>query len=218
MRVLVCTMVLALVSLATTGSADAVDRKRRRPGPLRVLLVGDSITMNYSGLAATALAAKGYEVIQFGVGGSSILDADACKGHRARILLNAFDPDVVVYQNTGNYHRPCPPQVAYASKQFYRQWKAAARVNQRILISKGARFFWILNPAVRHPVVTPAVPQINAIFRAVGATKPANVKLIDAWTPFGGATFNPALHVADGIHLSPAGAQTMANLVVAAVG
>ena len=41
---------------------------------------------------------------------------------------------------------------------------------------------------------------------------------MDAWSAFGGFTYNPGLHVADGVHLSQAGQDRLAALVVAAVG
>jgi lysophospholipase L1-like esterase len=61
------------------------------------------------------------------------------------------------------------------------------------------------------------VPQINAIYVRVAATNPAQASTIDAWTAFGGSTFDQSLH-SDVEHLSPTGAQLLANLVVAAVG
>jgi lysophospholipase L1-like esterase len=214
-RVAAVALLSTLIATASAVPAGAADRvKVRRPGPLRVLLVGDSFTARYQDAAAEALRSKGYQVFPGGVEGTGLLDANQCRGRYAYALLTLVDPDVVVFTSVGNYiilpH--CSPTVAYASKQFFRKWKTAARITQRALTRKAARFLWVLAPAGRANTM---VPRLNEIYRKI-AGKRAGV--IDAWTAFGGATYQPALHEADGNHLNAAGSQRLAALVVAAVG
>jgi lysophospholipase L1-like esterase len=188
-----------------------------------VLLVGDSITRDYSEVATPLLESKGYQVIYAGVPGRSILDSNECTGIGARLYLQLFDPDVVVMQYTGNYGllasggiKPCEPVVQLATKPFFRQWKKAARINQAILTKRKARFLWILNPVVapQYDPTRTLVPGINDIYRKISKKKAGP---IDAWTAFGGSVLNQSLHT-DGLHLSASGKQRMANLVVGAVG
>ncbi len=215
-------VVCALFAVPATP-AGAVDRvKVRKPGPLRVLLLGDSITVGYQGEAAAKLAAKGYQVTVAGVRGSSILDVNECRAKAAKILLKAVDPDVVVFENTGNYGLltylgipPCKPVLTKGSAKFFAKWEKAAKVNQAALVKKGARFLWLLNPTVSavHDPQRTLIPTINGIYRRIAP--PGG--LIDAWTAFGGSTYNASLHT-DGLHLSAAGITKMSDLVVVAVG
>jgi lysophospholipase L1-like esterase len=225
-RSVVRPVVAGLVVLATVTvlamPAGAADRSKvRRPGPLRVLLIGDSITYNYEFAAEAQFAAKGYQTVKMGIASSSLLDSGICNGAFARNLLAFVDPDFVVYENNGNYaNRPNVPPcktLVYGSEAFFRRWKNAAATNQRTLMRKGARFLWIQAPSVNFAPKRAAVPRINAIYRELAATKPTQVTAIDAWTAFGGATFDQTLRY-DNQHLNQAGAQRLASLVVAAVG
>ena len=78
-------MLVLAVGLADT--AHAVNRERvRRPGPPRVLLMGDSITASYQDETETLLARRGYQVIKAGRGGTGLLDADHCTGQWQRFV------------------------------------------------------------------------------------------------------------------------------------
>jgi lysophospholipase L1-like esterase len=66
-------------------------------------------------------------------------------------------------------------------------------------------------PSVNFSPKREVVPQLNAIYRGLGSPT------IDAWTEFGGATFDQSLRK-DGQHLNQAGAKMMAELVTHAVG
>jgi lysophospholipase L1-like esterase len=214
--------VAAVAGSLVAGPGSPAGAAKRPPGPLRVLLVGDSLTGNYGPVAAQRLRAKGYEATVVSVRGGGLLDADKCKGKYARKLVKAHRPDVVVYQSKGNYNllghvgvRPCRPQVAYGTADFYSRWQKAAAKNETALTKKGARFYWILNPST-DPRFDPSgfiIPELNRIYRKL---RPFWV--IDAWTPFGGATYDPDLHQADGLHLNAAGSALMADLVVARIG
>ena len=202
----------AIVVFAVPAGA-AVDREKvRRAGPLRVLLVGDSITASYQDEAALALRAKGYEVLAFSKGSTGLLDATWCKGQYA-LMLESFDADVVVYENVGNYAGPhCSPTTERESGGFYRQWRRSALRSERVLSRNGARFLWMLNPACAHDGYTEVVPRLNQIYGSLGT------ETVDAWDAFGSWTYNPRLHDDQGLHLNQAGQQLMAATVVTAVG
>lgn len=193
-------------------------RKHRKPGPVRVLLVGDSLTVSYQSATATKLATSGYLVTRAGVAQSSILDRGVCDGAAARALLASADPDVVVFENNGNYGlrpgiNPCAPRVKPGSQAFYRQWMAAARRNQKILTSRNAKFLWVLSPSVSGAPKRPMIPKINSVYQRIAGKR---IGLIDAWDAFGGSRFDPRLH--DGAQqLNAAGADRMAAYIFLAV-
>jgi lysophospholipase L1-like esterase len=217
-RFVVGALLVALVLVAVVEPAGATKRERiRRPGPRRVLLVGDSITANYQDEAAAALRAKGYEVFTEGVYYTGLLDANQCHGDQARAQLGRDDPDIVIFENVGNYAGApkCSPAVDYGSEAFYRRWRTSARLSQRILLTARARFFWIVAPTVTYEARRLVVPKVNAIYRQIAGNR---AQLIDAWTAFGGSTYNAGYHQADGLHLNQSGQNRLAALVVSAIG
>jgi lysophospholipase L1-like esterase len=196
---------------------------RRKPGPLRVLLIGDSITGNYGPSAALRLRLKGYQVTIASTAGSGLLDENHCRAGYARAQRKLAKPDIVVMQSAGNYKvlerfgvASCPPDVKYGTPEFYARWEKAARKNQKVLSRRGTRFLWILNPVVA-PNIDPGrkiIPRLNEIYRRLA---PPN-GVADAYTAFGGATYDPSLRQPDGLHLNAAGASLMADVVVRAIG
>ena len=208
-------VVVALVAGVST-TAGAVNRgKVRKPGPTRVLLMGDSITASYSARVAELLGPT-YQVTGAGVGGTGLLDQGICEGIRAQNLVNAYDPDVVVVEYTGNYvtgrtQGPpgCTPVVEWGSKTWLRQWKTAEKVNFKILRKRGARVIGALVPLPAIPLFATLAPKLNTITSAVARSGDT----LDAWTAFGGSTYNVSLHNVDQLHLSPAGVEVFANLI-----
>jgi hypothetical protein len=81
-------------------------------------------------------------------------------------------------------------------------------------MARGARFYWVLAPATAFPGRVTAMPKLNEISRKVAGRRAG---LVDAWNGFGGK-YNAALHEPDGLHLSQAGQDRLARLVVAAIG
>jgi hypothetical protein len=203
-------VVLVVVVRVTSSGSDDSETSRPR-GPTRVLLVGDSITYEYGPLARAELRRRGYDVSIKAIVASSILDAGQCGGAYARSLARTLRPDIVIQENIGNYrfYPPCSPDVRRGSPEFYGQWKHEAERVTRIFEKRGAKVQWILNPAVNY-ADGGVVPGINDVYRGLG------VPTIDAWTAFGGGTFNPAMHV-DDTHLSTMGKEVLAQLVVDAV-
>jgi hypothetical protein len=196
---------------ATTMAPD------RQPGPLRVLLVGDSMTFNYEAAAKPLLAAEGYQVTLMGIAGSSLLDHGVCDGVFAKGLLKSYRPDIVVYEANGNYANRvnagvpvCQPAKPYGSAAWLRRWRNSAALSQRILTRRGAAFLWIEPPSVNSEPKADVLPELNAIYRGLGPT-------VDAWTAFGGPTFDQSLRY-DDQHLNQQGAAKLAHLVVTAIG
>ena len=192
----------------------------RTPGPQRVLLVGDSITGNYAAVAAPALRLHGYQVTVAALGGTGLLDSDKCHGRYAKRLLKTVEPDIVVYQNKGNYNLlanfgvpPCKPLLQYASTAFYRRWARAAKQSQKILSKNGARFIWVLNPSVGLNIDPSGgiVPRLNQIY----STLAPSGGFVDGLDPFSDATYDPSLITPMGFTSAPAD-QVLANLVAVA--
>jgi lysophospholipase L1-like esterase len=186
-------------------------------GPPRVLLVGDSITANYQEAAVAQLRAKGYDATGVGVRNTGLLDQGICDGGYAATMRRRFDPDVVVLEYTGNYgFIPACVKKTYGSKPFFNHWRGAAQRNAARYSRNGARIVWVLPPMPSSRWVhTMVVPQIDELSRALAGKRGEAVA--DAWTAFGGPSYNPSLHT-DGLHLNDAGVATMANLVVQTVG
>lgn len=204
--VTVLVAVLVAVLLATPAVAGAANRaKVRRPGPLRVLLVGDSVTASYQDEATALLSARGYQVYGRGVSGTGLGDVGVCKGELAKSLVAEVDPDVVVVEYVGNNTSPCKPVVRPTAK-FFKLWERAAKVSQRRFTRRGASLRWIMFPPHIRASHAATTPKINAIFRKLGP-------VIETWS-----VFTPAMHTADGMHLSQAGQDRFAQIVNAAIG
>jgi hypothetical protein len=213
----VVAVVAGLVALAAFASpagaaVDPADRAEfRKPGPLRVVLVGDSITYNYQFEAKRLLEARGYVVYPVAIGGLSLLDQTICNAAWAREVRKLADPDFVVFEVNGNYNSvralgACKPMKPYGSQPWLRRWRNAAINNQRQFTRRGAEMFWLEVPTVNFSPKREVIPMLNTIYRDVGET-------IDAWTPFGEDVFESSLH-SDDQHLNDAGADLMAELVV----
>jgi lysophospholipase L1-like esterase len=209
-------VVVAVMCLAAPAGAVPGPRSEiRKPGPLRVLLTGDSITVTYQDRTAQLLEARGYQVIKAGIGGASLLDQGICGVGYANALVAYVDPDVVIIQYSGNYGTrrdvpKCKPEKTFGSPAWLRRWASAAGVNQRRLARRGARVLWVETPSVDYSPKREIVPKLNAIYRTTGET-------IDVWTAFGGDWFDPSLRY-DVQHLNGRGAQKVAELVNDAVG
>jgi lysophospholipase L1-like esterase len=213
-RALVALVVVCAVVGSVAGTAGAVIRKPHA-GPVRVLLMGDSITTSYQARAAELLG-PGYAVTGAGSNSSSLLDADVCNGARAKELVAQVDPDVVVVEYAGNYARrgpACTPAVVQGDAKFYKRWSVSVRKNNNLLKAKGARVLWVLVPVPQRVPYTAMTPQLNAIYLSR-----AGANTVDAWTSFGGSTYDASLHVPnDGLHLSPEGVERMAQTVEARI-
>ena len=195
------------------------NRAGRQPGPPRVAIVGDSVTGNYEYFTKDVLENKGASILLHGEPATGILDANKCNGQWANSIL-AEDPDIVIFENIGNYNYfpTCSPTVTQGSPAYYTQWQSNAQQNTTILTSRGAQFFWILNPSVSQyydPSWWSEIPTLNNIYTSIANSTP-NTHTIDAWGPFGGDPPNCSLRETDSamcLHLNPSGQLLMTSLV-----
>jgi hypothetical protein len=217
-RTLAGLIVVTIVLLGGAGTAGAVNRdKVRRPGPIRVLLMGDSVTYFSQNRVQPLLGPK-YQVITGAVAGQSLLDQNVCNGTWARSLVQLYDPDVIVVEYLGNYRNLQPFGVGscvstpYGSAKFYKKWETSARMQQRSLRVKGGRVIWAQMPTTNFPPYYNSLI-FNAIYAKIAGKQ---ATLLDAWTPFGGPIYNAAKHQTDGIHFNTPGNVLYASLVAGA--
>jgi hypothetical protein len=208
-RALVAGVLVAAIVVATPGLAAAAKTraKVRRPGPLRVLLVGDSNTVGYQNAAANALAARGYQVVKAGVPLTGLMDTNYCKGRWAKPAAGFYDPDVVVFEYVGNYgYQPkCFEKVAWESATWYKQWAKQAAKMKKPFTKRKARILWVAMPPILVSPWSRTVPRLNAIHRTLGTP------VVETWTS---TTYSKAGEP----HLTPSGYQALAERVVAAIG
>ncbi len=194
------------------GDPVLSSRPERRPGPTRVLLVGDSIGDQYAMEAQDALADRGVEVSMWAVWGKGLLDADLRDGSWFASLVADVDPDVVVLENVGNYNSPEFGDPVADSPEFYAAWDDAVRRDVAIFGSAGATVVVVKGPKSAAEPFASRTPVINALYDQV-----PGVVLVDGWAALGGEVFDPDLHWADGVHLTEAGAARLADAVVATI-
>jgi Calx-beta domain len=198
-------------------------RPGRLPGPPRVTFLGDSVGANLQEPSKVKFEERGWQVIKRSVPGSSILDASNCEGQLATTVLSQDDPDIVIFENIGNYgwFTTCLPPLTYGSPEFLAKWQEVTELYTSMLTANGAQVFWLVNPSVpaatnqpRHDVIV----AINEMYRNQPNLNP-NAFTIEAWEPFGGDPPDCSLRT-NGIstesycvHLSPSGQALMANLI-----
>ena len=211
------TVIRRVGTLEVRGDDLASTRSGRVPGPPRVALVGDSITSNYTDYAKPVLEAEGYAVYEDVVAGSGLLDANECHGQEATSILTTQDPDVVVFDNVGNYgfFPKCTPSTSDPST-FYADWDAAAINDTDILTSKGASLYWLIGPGFPVAGYSYEDPVLDGFYLAIAAST-KNVYTIDTLDPFGPTTANLALRAPDEEHLNPAGDTLMTSVVTSSI-
>jgi len=194
--------------------------RARHGGPPRIALYGDSVTSDYTDVAKPALEALGYAVEAHGTPGTGILDADECSGAAAAALRDREDPDIVIFENMGDYggkeHPHCDPSVAYDTPAFFSEWHDVASKIASVLTAHGAQLRWMLVPQTKPNTRHDVIAHINPIISRIAPTVP-RMATIDAFTAFGGDPPNCSLRDVLCLHLSPSGRALMTKLVVAAV-
>ena len=222
---------MAILALATLlpACASADD------GPTRVLLVGDSL-MNQLGTAFEDQVGPGVQVRNEAVFGSGLLSPwyFDWPPHLRRVL-EAYDPDVVVFLFVGNYDLDTGRYAETAdgdlirdptSSAFFTAWQQQAeQMGERA--AEDASVAWILPPPMGERERQPIVAGLRDVYAAVaddtGAdTIDANDVLAD---PDGGYLARgrdlqgrPApLRSFDGVHLTSAGAAVLAAEVIDAL-
>ncbi len=202
-------------TLEVRGQGMTTSRSGRLPGPPRLALVGDSITAAYTDYLKPVLEAEGYAVMEDGVPGAGLLDANECNGALASNIVASQDPDTVVWDSFGNFNGfpPCNPSLVADSPAWVAAWQTAAVTDSTVMTAKGASLYWVIGAASPLAPWTNRILQGNSDYLAIAAHTP-NVYAIDMYTAFGGATPNLSLRYADRLHLSPAGDQLVTSVIV----
>jgi Calx-beta domain len=210
------TVVRASATITIRDDEMSVTRPGRVQGPPRIALIGDSITGQYALAAKRLLENAGYAVqVTYG-GGEGLLDAAWCQGQWATWMATNYDPDFVVFENTGNFGftPKCDPATTRNSPEFFVGWEASARLHGDIFTDRGAEVWWVLNPQVPPGAFHDSITGINAIYTTIAADGPL-VGTIDLFTPFGGDGAGCAFRAPDCTHLDEVGEQMFADVVSA---
>jgi PKD repeat protein len=188
-------------------------RAGRRPGPTRVLIIGDSITTQYYGAAASLLQGLGYATSTWNFPGTGILDKVRYHTTWLDDLISAKDPDKVVIEFAGNlgFVEPFDPSLVWGSAAFYAAWAGEATADTARLRARGALVYWMLAPRALSAPMSEIIPNVNSIYDGL------DTGVVDCFTPFGGATPDPALRSPEGLHLNQRGIILMANTTTATI-
>jgi hypothetical protein len=191
-------------------------------GGKRVLLVGDSLTVQSAPVSSSRLEAKGYDVHVVAIPASGLLDTDPGINWPARFknLVATFDPNTVVVEFIGNYgYFGLRPGVVDGSPTFYRQWAGAAQNAENVLASRHAVVYWVVGPPVEQAAEETQVMSVDRIYAHLKVPNAQNgaPPTIDMVTPFAGpdGQYTPSkvgakgrvaqLRTPDGTHLTAAG-------------
>jgi hypothetical protein len=221
------------VDVALRGPAGDVVRRSRRvlpaSGRLRVLATGDSMVQILDGALEQRLRAAGPTWfrsdarIASGLSKPFLFDWAALARRQARALR----PDVTVVFLGANDGYPFEGAPCCASA-WIRRYAARARAVMRAYVRGGAAsVFWILLPAPRPRAFRAIFGPVNRALRRAAATFPRTAHLVDlgpALTPDGRFTATLRRHgravtvrQRDGVHLSVAGADIAAGVVLRAL-
>ncbi len=227
----VVTIVVAMIgaaALALTGSPSGSEEP-----PVRVLLVGDSI-MNQAGLyLEEALEARpgveDVEVVNEARNGTGLLTPQVFdwKG-AAPDLIATTEPDVIIVLFVGNYAstdlwvNQGGVEVEGYTPQFFQAWEGEARALHRLLAESGADVYWVNPPPMLGEEGEYRVREFRQINRRL-AEDFTGVVLIDGTDALsdgeGGYAFElpgedgipEQVRSLDSVHLTPAGAERLAD-------
>jgi len=184
-----------------------------------VLVIGDSLMVQPSCTAATALAAVGVETHLHAISGSGLLTAAGVpRGSWAKLLdrlLATVHPDVVVAGFVGNYIGPPATgddgqPIAVDTPSFFAAWQTQAQGLSDLVRLSGADLYWVQPPPIASS--------------SRGATLFAGYQQLgDHTLPSGGVVAGPdggyvdanacadgaPLRAPDGLHYSDAGSQVV---------
>jgi uncharacterized protein len=225
------------------GLAAAPFRIARAASSAKILIAGDSMVAGGFGLFLARDLKKhhGYAARRRGKSSSGLARPDFFDWiEEAERLVAEEQPDASVVMFGGN-----DVQGLYMGKGEWIRWheegwtvEYAARIDRfcDLLAPNGERIFWVGMPVMRPTKFHERMKRVNTIFSAQMVIRPG-AKFIDIWSlladPEGGYADRihlgppPAegerrvkkvrVRAGDGIHLSPAGAQHLANHVRAIV-
>lgn len=201
--------------------------------PLRLLVTGDSL-MEYAGPDLVDLAGKdgmvqGSVDIHYGTGLArpDFVDWSLV----AKQQTATYHPDVVVVLMGGNDAQNmvlANGQIVYqGTKQWLQEYRRRARICMRTWLQGGVRrIYWLSMPPARSSVMAATEEQMDVALREAAATIPGMqyLNIVPLVTNHGayadalliGGTWT-YVRAADGIHLSPGGAERVAEWVFAVI-
>jgi uncharacterized protein len=198
--------------------------------PLRVLILGDSLGIDMGGPLQNDLANTG--VVQ------ATLDARESTGltrpdyfnwpAELQSDLGTARPQVVVVMIGANDPQdfPGPPDVPYSSPQWNVLYAGRVAAFMHLAQSEGATVLWVGMPPMQSPQLSSEMADIDALDQRQAASSTPPVRYISSWTLLGTpqGTYTPFItngagqvvnvRTPDGIHLTPAGGEVLAQAVL----
>jgi uncharacterized protein len=198
--------------------------------PLRVLILGDSLGIDMGGPLQNDLANTG--VVQ------ATLDARESTGltrpdyfnwpAELQTDLGTARPQVVVVMIGANDPQdfPGPPDVPYSSPQWNVMYAARVAAFMHLAQSQGATVLWVGMPPMQSAQLSSEMADIDALDQRQAALSTPPVHFISSWTLLGTpqGTYTPFItngagqvvnvRTPDGIHLTPAGGEVLAQAVL----
>jgi uncharacterized protein len=198
--------------------------------PLRVLILGDSLGIDMGGPLQNDLANTGVV--------SATLDARESTGltrpdyfnwpAELQTDLGTARPQVVVVMIGANDPQdfPGPPDIPYSSPQWNVMYAARVAAFMHLAQSQGATVLWVGMPPMQRPQLSSEMADIDALDQRQAALSTPPVHFISSWTLLGTAqgAYTPFItngagqvvnvRTPDGIHLTPAGGEVLAQAVL----
>jgi hypothetical protein len=209
MRARAATLLILLLAVLVTACGGDDD-------PRRVLLVGDSV-MGQVGSDLTR-ELDGVDVTDAAVAGSGLLTPDFVDWPaELRALLGEHRPDQVIFLFVGNYTLAPGQEYTTANGHtipsrrdptFARAWQAQAQRMTDAAQEAGADVVWVLPPPMRERIDQQVVDQLREGYEQLGTD---TIDSYDALADDG--EFVADLRNPDGVHLNPAGARRLAELI-----
>lgn len=188
----------------------------RRPGPPRLVLIGDSLMYQATPATEAVFRPRGWEVSGNAIPGSGLLltapgETVPAWERRSRELVEEVDPDVVIATFIGVYFtQDGSDGPALGSEEMRKAWAASFRRVDAVLRSRGATVWWTLVPPIRDSPWREQALLVNDVARAE-----APRRTIDAYNEFGGdGPWDPTDRDPDGTHFDATGNARFAQLLV----
>jgi uncharacterized protein len=198
--------------------------------PLRVLILGDSLGIDMGGPLQNDLVNTGVVAATLDARESTGLTRPDYFNWPVELKsdLSTAQPQVVVVMIGANDPQdfPGPPDVPYTSPQWNVLYAARVAAFMKLAQSDGARVIWVGMPPMHSGQLTAEMSDIDAVDQQQAALCLPPVDFISSWTLLGtakgeytafitnGAGQVVNVRTPDGIHLTPAGGEVLAQSVV----
>ncbi len=215
-----------------TTATPTTTPTRRRPtaeDPLRVQVVGDSMmhVVGQSVLAATDGIAEVRAALEYRVStGLTRPDYFDWPARLAEIVANER-PDVVVVMfgaNDAQGIMTAAGAAPFGSEAWLAEYRTRTAALMDQLVAAGSRVYWVGQPIMRSDSFSARMAQLDEIYRSEAARRP-DVVFVDSWSVFAvDGRYSPYLdgdptpmRQDDGIHLTRAGGDRLAEVIVASI-